>query len=180
MGMFNFIKDAGEKLFGGSKAQAATAPATSAPAPTASPAPSAAPTAKPQDMGELNRAAGDAIVRYINSMGLKVNDLKIDFDAGTETVTVSGMAADQATREKVVLCCGNVANVSRVNDLMTVNAAEPVSQWYTVAKGDNLSKVSKQFYGTPDQYAKIFEANKPMLTDPDKIYPGQVLRIPPA
>ncbi|MBS3996423.1 MAG: peptidoglycan-binding protein LysM [Hydrogenophaga sp.] len=179
MGMFNFIKDAGEKLFG-AKAQTAPAPAA---APAAAPAPSAAPaapTAKPQDMAELNRTAGDAIVRYINSMGLKVDDLKIDFDAGTETVTVSGMAADQATREKVVLCCGNVATVSRVNDQMTVNAAEPVSQWYTVAKGDNLSTVSKQFYGTPDQYAKIFEANRPMLTHPDKIYPGQVLRIPPA
>lgn len=178
MGMLNFIKDAGEKLFGGARAQAAPAPSPAAAA--AAPAASSAPAPQPQDMGDLNRAAGDAIVRYIHSMGLKVDDLKVDFDAGTETVTVSGMAADQATREKVVLCCGNVASVSRVNDQMTVNAAEPVSQWYTVAKGDNLSTVSKQFYGTPNQYSKIFEANKPMLTDPDKIYPGQVLRIPPA
>jgi nucleoid-associated protein YgaU len=48
-----------------------------------------------------------------------------------------------------------------------------------VVKGDNLSKISKQHYGDPNKYMKIFEANKPMLSHPDKIYPGQVLRIPP-
>lgn len=181
MGMFNFIKEAGEKLFGGSKAQASesTAPAPAAAAAPATSPPAAAP-AKSQSMDDLNRAAGQAIVKYINSMGLKVQDLDVQFDAATETVTVSGLAPDQSTREKVVLCCGNVATVSKVNDQMTVSAAEPVSQWYTVASGDNLSKVSKQFYGTPNQYMQIFEANKPMLSDPDKIYPGQVLRIPPA
>jgi nucleoid-associated protein YgaU len=95
-------------------------------------------------------------------------------------VTVAGIAPDQATREKVMLCCGNVANVTTVNDMMTVTAPEPESQWYTVVKGDNLSKISKAFYGTPSKYPQIFEANKPMLTHPDKIYPGQVLRIPAA
>ncbi|WP_309625086.1 LysM peptidoglycan-binding domain-containing protein, partial [Methylibium sp.] len=60
-----------------------------------------------------------------------------------------------------------------------VAEAAPTAQWYTVVKGDNLSKISKQFYDTPNQYPLIFEANKPMLTHPDKIYPGQVLRIPP-
>jgi nucleoid-associated protein YgaU len=43
-----------------------------------------------------------------------------------------------------------------------------------------LSKISKEFYGNPNKYPQIFEANKPMLTHPDKIYPGQLLRIPPA
>ena len=95
-------------------------------------------------------------------------------------MTVAGIAPDQATREKVMLCCGNVANVTTVNDMMTVTAPEPESQWYTVVKGDNLSKISKAFYGTPSKYPQIFEANKPMLTHPDKIYPGQVLRIPAA
>ena len=50
---------------------------------------------------------------------------------------------------------------------------------YTVAKGDTLSKIAKQFYGNAAEYPRIFEANKPMLTHPDKIYPGQNLRIPP-
>jgi nucleoid-associated protein YgaU len=52
------------------------------------------------------------------------------------------------------------------------------SKFYHVKPGDSLSKIAKQFYGDPNKYAAIFEANKPMLSDPDKIYPGQVLRVP--
>src|SRR5690606_36941344 len=111
---------------------------------------------------------------------LSVEALDVSYDGKTETVTVAGIAPDQATREKVVLCCGNVASVTSVNDMMTVANPEPESKWYTVVKGDNLSKISKEFYGTPNKYPQIFEANKPMLTHPDKIYPGQVLRIPAA
>ena len=62
---------------------------------------------------------------------------------------------------------------------MSVDKSEPEAKYYTVVSGDNLSKISKSQYGDPNKYMKIFEANKPMLKDPDKIYPGQVLRIPP-
>ena len=102
------------------------------------------------------------------------------FDGATTTVTVSGVAADQATKEKVLLCCGNVHGVSSVSDLLTVKASAPEAQWHTVVSGDNLSKIAKKFYGDANKYPLIFEANKPMLTHPDKIYPGQMLRIPPA
>jgi nucleoid-associated protein YgaU len=169
MGMFSFIKEAGEKLFGIGKVEAATTPA-----------PSAAAHSSAEQADALSNAAGDAIATYISSMGLKVEALDVKYDAASETVTVSGVAPDQNTREKVVLCCGNVANVAQVNDLMTVSNAEPESQMYTVVKGDNLSKISKHFYDTPNKFPQIFEANKPMLTHPDKIYPGQVLRIPSA
>ncbi len=167
MGMFSFIKEAGEKLFGIGNAKAAEA------APAAAAGPSA------EQVAEMNRIAAEAIAKYIGSMGLKVDGLAVEYDGASQTVTVSGIAADQQTREKVVLCCGNVANVAHVNDLMTVATPEPESQMYTVVKGDNLSKISKQFYGTPNKYMQIFEANKPMLSHPDKIYPGQALRIPP-
>ena len=60
-----------------------------------------------------------------------------------------------------------------------VSTAPDGDQTYTVVAGDNLSKISKQFYGDPNKYVKIFDANKPMLTSPDRIYPGQKLRIPP-
>ncbi|MFZ2387479.1 MAG: peptidoglycan-binding protein LysM, partial [Polaromonas sp.] len=139
----------------------------------------AAATPTPENVAALSKAAGDAIETYINSMNLKVEALDISFDAPTGTVTVAGVAPDQATKEKVLLCCGNVANVASVNDMLTVASGSPESQWYTVVSGDNLSQISKQFYGTPNKYPQIFEANKPMLTHPDKIYPGQVLRIPP-
>ena len=49
---------------------------------------------------------------------------------------------------------------------------------YTVKSGDTLSKIAEDVYGSASDYMQIFEANKPMLSDPDKIYPGQVLRIP--
>lgn len=165
MGMFSFIKEAGEKLFGIGKAQAAE--------------PNAA-AASPDQVAALNQTAAQAIATYIRSMNLNVEALDVAFDAASETVTVSGVAPDQTTKEKVVLCCGNVAHVAAVNDLMTVATPEPESQMYTVVKGDNLSKISKEFYGTPNKYPQIFEANKPMLSHPDKIYPGQVLRIPAA
>ncbi|SFU51350.1 Nucleoid-associated protein YgaU, contains BON and LysM domains [Polaromonas sp. YR568] len=165
MGMFSFIKEAGEKLFGRGEAKAAQEAAAAKPT--------------PENIEALSKAAGDAIASYINSMNLNVQALEIGFDAASATVTVSGVAPDQATKEKVLLCCGNVATVAAVNDLMTVSSPEPESQWHVVVSGDNLSKISKQFYGTPNKYPQIFEANKPMLTHPDKIYPGQVLRIPP-
>jgi nucleoid-associated protein YgaU len=63
--------------------------------------------------------------------------------------------------------------------MMTVDQSAPEAQWYTVVSGDTLSKISKQYYGDANKYMKIFEANKPMLSSPDKIYPGQKLRIPP-
>jgi nucleoid-associated protein YgaU len=162
MGMFSFIKEAGEKLFGTGKAEAA---------------PAAGPS--PDQVAALNQGAAQAISSYIQSMNLRVDALDVSYDGASETVTVAGVAPDQATREKVVLCCGNVSHVAAVNDLMTVSAPEPESQMYTVVKGDNLSKISKAYYGTPNKYTQIFEANRPMLSHPDKIYPGQVLRIPP-
>ena len=164
MSLISFIKEAGEKLFGKGEAKAAQEAAER--------------EASAANLQRLNNAAGDAIATYITAMNLKVDGLEVDFDGATGTVTVSGVAADQATKEKVVLCCGNVEKVAAVNDMMTVAQPADESKYYTVVKGDNLSKIAKQFYGDPNKYPKIFEANKPMLTHPDKIYPGQLLRIP--
>jgi nucleoid-associated protein YgaU len=163
MGLFSFVKEAGEKLFGGGTAQAATA--------------AAVPTE--EAIAAHNQTAAQAIKARIEDMRLPIEDLRVEYKGSTETVTVWGTTPDQATREKVILCCGNVAHVANVNDLMGVVAPEPESQWYTVVKGDNLSRISKAFYDTPNKYMVIFEANQPMLTHPDKIYPGQMLRIPP-
>jgi nucleoid-associated protein YgaU len=165
MGLMSFIKEAGEKLFGIGEAKAAEAAVKSAPT--------------PENIAALSKAAGDAIATYIDKQGLKVDGLDIAFDAPSATVTVAGTVSDQATKEKVLLCCGNVSGVTQVNDMLTVSSPEPEAQWHTVVSGDNLSKIAKKFYGDPNKYPVIFEANKPMLTHPDKIYPGQMLRIPP-
>jgi len=169
MGLLSFVKDAGQKLFNlGSKDAAAATPAATA---------SATPTQA--DVAALNDTAGKAILNYIKTQNLPVDNLQVTFDGATATATVSGQAQDQATREKVVLCCGNIHSVEHVNDQMTVATSAPEAKYYTVVSGDTLSKISKQMYGDANKYNAIFEANKPMLTSPDKIYPGQMLRIPP-
>jgi nucleoid-associated protein YgaU len=118
----------------------------------------------------------DALSKRIGDLGLKVDGLSVDFSGGT--ATVQGTAATQKDRELTVLAIGNSEGVAQVDDRMQVAVQEPQAQFYTIVSGDTLSKVSKQFYGDANQYMKIFEANKPMLKHPDKIFPGQVLRIP--
>jgi nucleoid-associated protein YgaU len=57
-------------------------------------------------------------------------------------------------------------------------ATNPYTQTYIVQKGDTLSKIAEEYYGDAKLYPKIFEANRDILKDPDKIRPGQKLRIP--
>ena len=118
-------------------------------------------------------------------MAEMLRDLGITIEGGQITVrgdevTVSGRASDLAEKERAVLVIGNTKGVAKVNDQITVAnpAPQPQSQFYEVKSGDTLSKIAKQFYGDANKYSAIFEANKPMLKDPDEIYPGQTLRIP--
>ena len=165
MSLLSFIKEAGQKLFNKAddKPAAAAAPA----------APSTA------DVASLNAKAGDAIRAYVEEQKLGIEGLNVSFDGATGKVTLSGQAASQDASEKAALCCGNVQNVASVDNLITVAQAAPEAQFHDVAKGDTLSAIAKKFYGDANKYNAIFEANRPMLTHPDKIYPGQKLRIPP-
>lgn len=160
MGLLSFVREAGEKLFGRKEVEAAAAESA-------------------QDkLADLNQKAAAAIVAYIDKQGLDSRALQVSFDGASSTVTVAGTVADQATREKVLLCCGNVEGVDKVDDQLTVTNPEPPATFHTVVRGDTLSAIAKACYGNANAYMKIFEANKPMLSDPNKIYPGQVLRIP--
>ena len=161
MSIISFFKEAGEKLFG-KKAQAAQGEA-----------------ADPVAIDAANREAATAIENYIKSVGLTATGLTVTYDGAKATAKVFGIAKDQATKEKIILATGNVHGIAAVDDNMTVDLSQPESKYYTVVKGDTLSKIAKEFYGDANAYQKIFEANKPMLTHPDKIYPGQNLRIPP-
>jgi len=127
-----------------------------------------------------NKKAGDAIAVYIRAQGLSADNMEVTYDGASHTVTVSGQAADQATKEKILVAAGNVQHVDKVNDQITVPNAAPESQFHTVVSGDNLWKIAEKYYGNGAKNDVIFEANKPMLKSPDKIYPGQVLRIPAA
>lgn len=152
MGLFSFIKGAGAKLFGKKKEAVAEAP----------------------EVVELSKI--DALKAEVARLGIPVNDLNIEL---AETVIVTGATDTNADREKIILALGNVEGVSCVDDAISVMNPEPESIFHEVKSGDTLSKISKDVYGDPMKYNAIFEANQPLLTHPDKIYPGQILRIPP-
>ena len=109
--------------------------------------------------------------------GLEAEDLTVSVEG--DTVKVAGSASDNTTREKIVLALGNTLGIAKVEEDINVEDEEPEATFYTVKKGDTLWAISAEHYGNGSKYETIFEANKPMLTHPDKIYPGQVLRIPP-
>ena len=160
MSLISFIKEAGEKLFG-KNVKAAEAPA-----------------ADPAVKANADREAATAIENHLAKFSFPVTALTVTFDSASGTAKVFGVAKDQATQEKVILAAGNVDGVAAVDNMMSVEQAAPQAQFYAVVKGDTLSKIAKQFYGDANAYMAIFEANKPMLKHPDKIYPGQMLRIP--
>ncbi|MQR01987.1 peptidoglycan-binding protein LysM [Glaciimonas soli] len=162
MGILNFsgIGSAISKAFGIGEAKAA------------------ATTAAP-NLQDLEQKAADAITANIAANNLTADGLLVAFDAKSSTVTVQGEAADQATKEKILLCCGNVHGVTVVTDEMSVTAPSDPSEYYTVVSGDNLSKIAAHYYGNANDYPKIVDANQPMIVNADKIYPGQSLRIPP-
>jgi nucleoid-associated protein YgaU len=169
MGLFSFISTAGEKLFGGTQIDE------------------------------------NAVREHILSLGLKLSSLSVIAFQPEKKVAVIGRAATLEDKEKAILAAGNIKGVEQVDDRLRVVAAEatgataaatppaddadatahlssaelPTAQFYTVKSGDTLSAIAKREYGSASAYPQIFEANRPMLSHPDRIYPGQVLRIPP-
>jgi nucleoid-associated protein YgaU len=150
MGLVDFVLGAGDKIFG------------------------------PRESDQERSAK---LENQVRRMGIPVEMLRIDVKG--EQATVNGKVQSQADREKIVLTVGNTNGIAKVDDRLELVAKkeapkkEPEAKYYTVVKGDSLSKIAKAQYGDAMKYPTIFEANKPMLKDPDKIYPGQVLRIPP-
>jgi hypothetical protein len=156
MGLFEFVKEAGEAILKGDTADAES-------------------PANVQDY--LKKALGG-----------KVKDLAVDMVG--DMINLRGDAENEDVLEKAILMAGNIAGVGRVqtDELMVGGAAGGQgigsggggnSEFYTIAKGDSLSKISKKYYGDGNKYMKIFEANREIIRDPDLIYPGQTIRIPP-
>lgn len=156
MSLISFIKEAGEKLF--------NKPAAAAPTQEA--------------VAELNDKASQAIENYVKQQNLSIEALDVKFDGASGKVVLSGRAPSIEASEKAALCCGNVAHVASVDNMITVANQGPAAKFHDVVSGDTLSAIAKKHYGDAGKYNQIFEANKPMLTDPNKIYPGQKLRIP--
>ena len=160
MGLFSFIKKAGRKLLFLPDEEEKQAP-------------------KVQDTQKVVMAPKtkvDILKAEIDKLGIPISGLDIEL---SEMITVSGSTETNANREKIVIALGNTEGIGAVEDHITVTTPdEPEATFHVVEKGDTLSKISKAVYGDPMKYNVIFEANKPMLDHPDKIYPGQTLRIP--
>lgn len=139
MGLFSFVKNAGDQLAQDSQAA--------------------------------------SLKQRIDALNLGIENVSVEVNDGH--VILRGKAATQAIREKAILAVGNVLGVTQVEDYIEVTETAPEATFYTVVSGDSLSKIAKHFYGDASKYPIIFEANTPMLSDPNKIYPGQSLRIPP-
>ena len=150
MGLFSFLKGSGEKVF---KKEDVAAPAP-----------------------EVEPLRASALLAHVKALGLPYNSLTVKTSG--DTVTLEGEVAKQEDAEKIALAVGNVEGVQVVDNRLKVETPEPEATYHTVEKGDTLSKIAQTVYGDMMKYPVIFEANKPMLTHPDKIYPGQVLRIP--
>jgi nucleoid-associated protein YgaU len=161
MGLIDFVKNVGKKLLSHDDEPA---PGDGGPS--------------PEELATLqNRKKATALVQLVQASGLAVERLDIAVDG--DKVAVQGRVKTQADKEKLVLLCGNHADFAKVDDSgIEVTEPAPEATYYEVKSGDTLSKIAQEQYGSASKYPAIFEANKPMLKDPDHIYPGQKLRIP--
>lgn len=154
MGLMSFVKEAGAFLFGHSAGEA-------------------------QPPSAASQLTVELLQKQAAAVGVAVQNLAIELNDGT--ATVRGSVGSQSEREKLLLAIGNTPGIGQVDDQLTVSAPAITASatLYTVKRGDTLSAIAKSYYKDGSKYTRIFEANRPMLGDPNKIYPGQVLRIPP-
>ena len=167
MGLFSFLKNAGSKVLTKKAAKKVSTPETRK---------LEKELAKKQE--ELFKKQKMILLKgVIDSMGIKVKNLELDMNG--DKVTVYGSVKKQEDKERLILALGNVNGVGRVDDRISVTKPAEEAKFYTVKRGDSLSKIAKRFYGDPMKYKELFKANQPPLKDPNKIYPGQQLRIQP-
>ncbi len=123
----------------------------------------------------------DNVKSYLNknSKTMPIENLEVIVDG--ETVTIKGHAKNAEDRAKAALIAGNIEGVTKVNfEDVTVedDSIELQDLYYEIQKGDTLWKVADIYYKDGSRYPEIVEANLEVIKDADKIYPGQMIRIP--
>jgi len=119
------------------------------------------------------------LIKEVMNLGLEVENLGLQFDFTGGIVRIKGEVKTQEEREKVVLALGNILGVAIVSENLDVKVRGPGAVFCPVYTGDTLAKIAKRYYGNAKKSPEIFTANQPILEAPDKLYPGQILRIPP-
>ena len=121
--------------------------------------------------------AAESIKKHIAEENPGIDGLDVTFDNGT--VNITGNASSPEAMEKAILMAGNVKGVENVTaeGLTAPDQTEKV-EYYTIVSGDTLSGIAKKYLGNANDYPKIFEANREVIKDPDKIFVGQKIRIP--
>ncbi len=148
MGLFDFAKDVGRQLF------------------------------------DTDAEAADNIKEHLEIRTSGISNIEVDYDDGV--ATICGDCINQATKDNAVLMVGNIKGVEKViaDDLRVPPPAEEEeeseekSEIYEIVGGDTLGKIAERYYGKASEYMRIFEANREIIEDPDRIYPGQKIRIP--
>ncbi len=127
--------------------------------------------------------AADNIKQHLEIRGSGgISNLEVEFDDGV--VTLCGDCKNAAARDSAILMAGNIEGVEKVvADDLTAPPPPPEEpelevQFYEIVSGDTLGGIAKKFYGNASKYTVIFEANRDIISDPNKIYPGQKIQIP--
>lgn len=142
-----------------------------------------------RDVGrQVFKTDSDAAANIKEHLAIKTSGIKnldVAFDDGV--ATLSGECLNEGERRNAILLTGNIKGVRQVvADQLTVRPAEPEAapepeeEIYEIKSGDTLGAIAKRFYGKASAYTKIYEANRDIIDDPNKIYPGQKIRIPEA
>ncbi len=134
------------------------------------------------DLFTSDEEAAEKIKEHIEANNPGVENLEVVYEEGS--ATLKGQAESFVAVEKAILLAGNIKGVENVNDELEVtspapeDAVEEQVEYYVIQEGDTLSLIAKRYYGDAMAYPRIFEANREVIQDPDKIFPGQKIRIP--
>lgn len=124
--------------------------------------------------------ASKAVTEHLAEDNPGVEDVQVTVENGT--AKISGVASSAAAIEKAVLMAGNIAGITNVNiDEVRIANGEQIAnddEFYVIQKGDTLWKIAEKAYGNGAKYTAIVDANKEVIKDADKIFPGQKIRIP--